>query len=123
MTKDPETKEFMMIIQLADQGNLRHILSNDFNNFLWINKIDLLRYSAQDLKSLHELGYFHKDFHSGNILKEGISGYSYISDFGLSGPSNEPKSDNKTCGVLPYIAPEVLNGDHIQYHLIFIVLV
>ncbi|RGB25052.1 kinase-like domain-containing protein, partial [Rhizophagus diaphanus] len=38
---------------------------------------------------------------------------SYISDFGLSGPSNEQKSSdsNKIVGVLPYIAPEVLNGE------------
>src|SRR5881394_1489827 len=60
--------------------------------------------------NLHKLGYFHKDFHSGNILKDELHG-SYVSDFGLSGPSNEQKSDDKICGVLPYIAPEVLNGD------------
>ncbi|RGB28008.1 kinase-like domain-containing protein, partial [Rhizophagus diaphanus] len=69
--------------------------------------------SAMDLKNLHELGYFHKDFHSGNILI--INGESYISDFGLSGPSNEQRLDNKIYGVLPYIAPEVLNGK--QYTL------
>ncbi|RGB27422.1 kinase-like domain-containing protein, partial [Rhizophagus diaphanus] len=62
----------------------------------------------QDLESLHKLGYFHKDFHSGNILNIGVT--SYISDFGLSGPSNERKLD-KIYGVLPYIAPEVLNGE------------
>src|SRR5205814_8881423 len=62
-----------------------------------------------DIKNLHKLGYSHNDFHSGNILKCGPS--SYISDFGLSGPPNEQKSDDKICGVLPYIAPEVLNGE------------
>ena len=36
---------------------------------------------------------------------------SYISDFGLSGPANEQKSDDEVYGVLPYIAPEVLNGE------------
>jgi len=56
MTKDPKTKEFMMIIQLADQGNLRHILSSNFNNTLWIDKIRLLDHSATDLKNLHKLG-------------------------------------------------------------------
>ncbi|POG63361.1 kinase-like domain-containing protein [Rhizophagus irregularis DAOM 181602=DAOM 197198] len=81
MTKDPETKEFIMITQFAEKGNLRSFLSS----------------------------YFHKDFHSGNILL--IDDWSYISDFGLSGSSNEQKSDNKICGVLPYIAPEVLNGE------------
>jgi serine/threonine protein kinase len=105
----------MMIIQLADQGNLRCILSNNYNNILWKEKLHLLLNIAEDLKSLHGLGYFHKDFHSGNILqnydKDFYNNYTYISDFGLSGPSNEQKSDDKICGVLPYIAPEVLNGE------------
>ncbi|RGB29611.1 hypothetical protein C1646_766421 [Rhizophagus diaphanus] len=34
LTKDLETKEFMMIIQFADEGNLRSILSNNFNNIM-----------------------------------------------------------------------------------------
>ena len=98
MTKDLKTNEFMMIMQLADQGNLRHILSNNFKNILWKSKIELLSDSANDLKKLHQLRYFHKDFHSGNILQlkynETLNS-SYISDFGLSEPSDEQKSDNK----------------------------
>ncbi|RGB27983.1 kinase-like domain-containing protein [Rhizophagus diaphanus] len=111
ITKDPETEEIMMIMQYADDGNLRNILSSNFNKILWNNKIYYLNMIALDLKNLHELGYFHKDFHSGNILN--ISDDSYISDFGLSRPSNEQKSSdsNKIVGVLAYIAPEVLNGE------------
>ncbi|PKC61429.1 kinase-like protein [Rhizophagus irregularis] len=97
---DPETKEFMMIIQFANEGNLSGILSNNFNNIMWRNKINYLTNILIDLQDLHELGYCHKDFHS-----------AYISDFGLSGPANEQKSDDKIVyGVMPYIAPEVLNG-------------
>src|SRR5947208_1216825 len=44
------------------------------------------------------------------MLRNSIGG-SFVSDFGLSGPSNKQKSDDKICGVLPYIAPEVLNGE------------
>src|SRR6266487_2701163 len=98
MTKDPETKEFMMIIKFADEGNLRSSLSNNFNNILWRKKIDLLWDASRNLRKLHELGYFHKDFHSGNILQIRFnteSNESYISDFGLSGPSNEQKSKDK----------------------------
>ncbi|PKK66108.1 kinase-like protein [Rhizophagus irregularis] len=114
MTKDLKTQEFMMIVQFADQGNLRNILSNNFNNILWKDKITYLFELTMDLRNLHGLGYLHKDLHSGNILQ--ISDNSkinncYISDFGLSRPSNEQISDNKICGVLPYIAPEVLNGE------------
>src|ERR1700742_4499782 len=98
MTKDPETQEFMMIMHFADQGNLRHVLSSNFNNILWNNKILLLLNLTVDLKNLHDLGYSHKDFHSGNILKESENDYSFISDFGLSGPPNEQKPDDKICG-------------------------
>ncbi|CAB4443313.1 unnamed protein product [Rhizophagus irregularis] len=114
ITKDTKTEEFMMIIQLADQGNLRSILSSNFNNIFWNEKLEVLYEIVYDLKNLHELGYFHKDLHSGNILQNSNvinNNTTYVSDFGLSGQSNEQKSDDKICGVLPYIAPEVLNGE------------
>ncbi|RGB38667.1 kinase-like domain-containing protein [Rhizophagus diaphanus] len=87
ISKDPETEEIMMVMQYADEGNLRNILSINFNNIVWKEKIGYLYWSAMDLKNLHKLGYFHKDFHSGNIL------------------------NICSVGVLPYIAPEVLNGE------------
>src|SRR5215469_340306 len=93
MTKDPETEEFMMIMQFADNGNLRSILLKNFSNILWSEKMELLQFAALDIKNLHELGYFHKDFHSGNILQSECA--SYISDFGLSGAANEAKSKDK----------------------------
>ncbi|GES87642.1 kinase-like domain-containing protein [Rhizophagus clarus] len=68
MTKDPKTKEFIMIMQFADKGNLRSILSSNFNNIAWNLKIFYLYESAIDLRNLHSMGFFHKDFHSGNIL-------------------------------------------------------
>jgi serine/threonine protein kinase len=107
----------MMIIQFADKGNLRSILSSNFNNIMWEDKILYLEGMLVDIRSLHKLGCCHKDFHSGNILKVGI--YSpYISDFGLSGPANEQKSDDKVYGVMPYIAPEVLNGEPYTSYII-----
>ncbi|POG79155.1 kinase-like domain-containing protein [Rhizophagus irregularis DAOM 181602=DAOM 197198] len=112
ITKDTKTKEFMMIIELANQGNLRSVLSNDFNNIFWNEKLSILSNMIFDLKGLHKLGYFHKDLHSGNVLQDNEHNeHSYISDFGLSRPSNEPRSYDKIYGVLPYIAPEVLNGE------------
>jgi serine/threonine protein kinase len=72
-------------------------------------KLNILYWITNNLKYLHKLGgYFHKDFHSGNIIQ---TVDFYISDFGLSGPLNEQKSDDKICGILPYIAPEVLNEE------------
>ena len=104
----------MMIVYFADEGDLRSDLSNNFNNILWRNKIEWLFDISDHLKNLHELGYFHKDFHSGNILRTIRNcgdDVSYISDYRLSGPASEQKSDDKVYGVLPYIAPEGLNGE------------
>ncbi|CAB4422464.1 unnamed protein product [Rhizophagus irregularis] len=109
MTMDPETKEFMMIIEFANKGSLSNILSKNFSKLLWKDKIKLLYFVTIDLKNLHELRYLHMDLHSGNILQNGEA--SYISDFGLSGPAGKQKSQDKLYGVLPYIAPEVLNGE------------
>jgi serine/threonine protein kinase len=109
MTKDPETEEFMMVLQFADKENLRSFLSHNFNSILWKEKIMYLENLTFSLKNLHKLGYCHKDLHSGNVLQNDSN--SRITDFGLSGPSNKQKTDDKLCGVLPYIAPEVLNGE------------
>ena len=98
-----------MIVQFAPDGNLRSYLLNNFNNILWEYKITKLFQIIHNLYRLHELRYCHKDFHSGNILQ--VSKTSFISDFGLTGPADEQKSDDKIYGVLPYIAPEVLNGE------------
>ncbi|UZO13214.1 uncharacterized protein OCT59_004718 [Rhizophagus irregularis] len=115
MTKDPVTKEFMMIIEFSERGNLRSVLSKDFNNILWKEKLMFLDKLSFELNGFHKLGYCHKDLHSGNVLQIYLNGYrsnvSCISDFGLSGPLNKQKSDGKICGVLPYVAPEVLNKE------------
>src|SRR6266498_4266804 len=105
MTKD---KEFIMIAEFANEGNFRSILTTKFNEIRWTDKIDTLFSSSFGLRRFHNLGYCHKDFHSGNILQHDHS--SFISDFGLSRPADEQKSNGKVYGVLPYIAPEIMNG-------------
>ncbi|CAI2198812.1 6915_t:CDS:1, partial [Funneliformis geosporum] len=71
-------------------------------------KIEKLCHINEDLTTLQNLGYYHKDFHSGNILQNEVA--SYVSDFGLTGPADKQNLNNKIYGVLLYIAPEVLNG-------------
>ena len=114
ITKDPETKEFMIIIEFASGGSLKNILSNNFKNITWENKIRILGHLTLVLKSMHELGYSHKNLHSGNILIYYDKYQCYfnvkISDFGLSGPTNKQKPSG-IYGILPYIAPEVLIGE------------
>ncbi|RIB07583.1 hypothetical protein C2G38_2273795 [Gigaspora rosea] len=58
-------------------------------------------------------GFTHSDFHSSNILlNQNIDGKikSYIADLGLS-RTKDDVSEGEICGVLPYVAPEVLSKE------------
>src|SRR5688500_10326723 len=109
ITKDPKTNNFMMVMNYAKNGNLRHHLNNDFNLMKWSEKLDTLHRIANGLKQIHDNGLIHHDFHCGNILNH--IGDIYITDLGLCQPADEksPQDENKKIyGVLPYVAPEVL---------------
>ncbi|GES73054.1 kinase-like domain-containing protein [Rhizophagus clarus] len=80
ITKDPKTKEFITILQFGNMGNLRDILSNNFNYILWKDKIKLLHDLVTDLQYAHRLKCFHNDFRSENILRN--NALYFISDFG-----------------------------------------
>jgi serine/threonine protein kinase len=58
--------------------------------------------------------YHHKDIHSGNILNSIYSNNniigSTISDFGLCHHMDQSSTDKTLCGVLPFVAPEILLG-------------
>jgi serine/threonine protein kinase len=62
------------------------------------------------LKDIHQKNLVHHDFHSGNILK-GIDKTScLIADLGLCRPADKQDQKNKVYGVIPYVAPEVLDS-------------
>ncbi|CAI2184795.1 14646_t:CDS:2, partial [Funneliformis geosporum] len=62
---------------------------------------------ADGLSRIHKKSIIHRDFHSGNILIEDND--SKIGDLGLSKSATEA-DDNETYGIIPYMAPEVLQG-------------
>ena len=96
----------MMVLGYAKDGNLRNYFKKDFLNLNWKEKLRMLYKIAINLWYIHKLEFIHKDLHSGNILCD--RNISYISDFGLSQSINN-NSSLSVCGVLPYIAPEVLD--------------
>src|SRR5205814_323248 len=111
ITKDPETNDFMMVMQYIVNGSLRQHLNNNFNSFDWKSKLLHLYRISVGLKNIHESKLIHQDFHCGNILCD--DKYSYITDLGLCKPANVKPSQSgnkKIYGVLPYVAPEVLRG-------------
>ncbi|CAB4421941.1 unnamed protein product [Rhizophagus irregularis] len=112
ITKDPESNNFMMVMDYAKNGSLRQRLNNCFNSMNWIEKLDILRRATIGLADIHNKGLVHHDFHCGNILN-GDNNFTCITDLGLCRPANVIPSqveNKKIYGVLPYVAPEVLKG-------------
>jgi serine/threonine protein kinase len=116
ITKDPESNNFMMVMEYAKNGSLRKHLNNSFNSMNWNRKLSILYKIADGLNEIHKKGLIHHDFHCGNILN--YSNYTLITDLGLCQPANVKPSQNECkelYGVLPYVAPEVLRGkEYIQ---------
>src|SRR5215213_2388017 len=101
ITKDPKTNDFMMVINYATYGNLRHHLNNSFNSMDWVEKLNTLYDITNGLKDIHDNGLIHRDFHCGNILSS-HNNCTCIADLGLCRPANEKPSQN-IYGVLPYV--------------------
>jgi len=107
ITKDPETKDYMLVMEYLDGGDFRSKLETTFKNYEWEEKIRMLWFLASGLDSIHSVGYTHRDLHGGNILfRSGTAGFPCILDFGLY-----PLNSKLLYGILPYIAPEILDGE------------
>jgi len=121
ISQDPITKNYVMVMEYIEDGNLRQYVKNNHKkltspNYKKLNsedKLGKLFSIAQGLEWIHHGGLVHRDLHSGNILNKICNNrgdtMGNITDLGLCRPANE-KDDKKIFGVLPYIAPEVLRG-------------
>ncbi|GBC09414.1 hypothetical protein RclHR1_08840003 [Rhizophagus clarus] len=131
ITRDPQSKEPIMVLAYAKYGNLRNYLKEKFSTLKWENKLNILNFVTLNLQVIHGSQCIHKDLHSGNILLGFSDPLNFkferfglnldnddkfpdtkITDFGLSQFINNSKTSDSTnvCGVLPYIAPEILEG-------------
>ena len=107
VTQDPETKEYMIVMQYANNGSLLSYLDQNINKLTWKDKLRHLSDIAYYLQIVHDVGLIHCDLHGGNIvLNEGLP---LICDLGLSRSVNSRESDSTIRGVLPFIAPEVFH--------------
>ncbi|RHZ85075.1 hypothetical protein Glove_71g38 [Diversispora epigaea] len=114
ITRDPETREYIMVLDYMNGGNLRDYLKNNFNKIDWKLKLYYLEKLTSNFNRIHKLDIIHHDFHPGNILSYNFKkNLLYISDFGLSKLIEQNVKNSEKInifGVLPYIAPEVLSG-------------
>src|SRR5688572_28388120 len=109
ISQDPNTKEYALVMRYAFRGDFKKDLKS--NGTIWNDKIKRLYDIISSLSTFHREKLTHGDLHSGNILYFDYLSQAMITDLGLSGSTDqETSSENGIIGVLPYIAPEVLNG-------------
>ena len=96
-------------MRYANDGSLTDFITKEFKDLKWKHKIEILYSIISGLNIIHQEKLVHHDFHSGNILhSNNLPQKMMIADLGLSAPADQEPSS--IVGVLPYIAPEVLNG-------------
>jgi serine/threonine protein kinase len=120
----------MMVMNYAKLGSLRKVLRErgkrlhktkkrmyrleNFNLELyfwkWRYKMRILECIAAGLYKIHRKGFIHRDLHIGNIVC--FRDTTCITDMGLCKPANYNEVGNNIFGVLSYLAPEILRGQH-----------
>jgi serine/threonine protein kinase len=91
ITQDPETKNYVMILDYAENGSLRNYLNARYNELSWYNKIGCLYNIAFGLENIHDNEIIHRDLHVGNISTD-YSG-NYITDMWLCKPADYYSSE------------------------------
>ncbi|GBC10021.1 hypothetical protein RclHR1_09290004 [Rhizophagus clarus] len=87
-TKNPDTLNYMAVIDYANNGNLRGNLTKIIEN-KWDQKLFMLYKIITGLNVIHRRNLIHCDFHDGNILnhkRNDIVDEIVISDLGLCQP-------------------------------------
>src|SRR5437764_4378355 len=86
VTQNPETKEYMIVMQYANNGSLLSYLNQNINKLTWMDKLQHLMDIVYNLRRIHRTGLVHCDLHGGNIVlhdnKRKIE--PFICDLGLS---------------------------------------
>ncbi|EXX57691.1 polo kinase CDC5 [Rhizophagus irregularis DAOM 197198w] len=117
--KDPESDDYILVMEYASGGDLHKKLQRKFTDFKWFNslnnwynylknnKLEILQDISKGLKYIHDNKFIHRDFHSGNIFS---ANNWKIGDLGLAQSENSESPNNEIYGVIPYIAPEIFKG-------------
>ncbi|KAF0445078.1 kinase-like protein [Gigaspora margarita] len=97
-----------MILQYANDGNLREYLKTNFKRLKWTDKLYFAKNIALGLLFLHENKIVHRDLHSKNILIH--EKQPKIADFGLSKQINEMSMTSNSIihGMPAYVEPQCL---------------
>ncbi|GES87496.1 kinase-like domain-containing protein [Rhizophagus clarus] len=106
ISQDPETKNYIMVLEYAMNKDLRNYLDINYNTLSWSDKFLRFCHIAAGLVDIHRNELIHRDLHIGNVL---VSNYTKITDMRLCKPASD-NAKNNIYGVLSYVAPEILRG-------------
>ncbi|CAB4381565.1 unnamed protein product [Rhizophagus irregularis] len=115
ITKDP-TSCYMFVIRYYKNGNLYSYLDETMGILCWRDIVDMLWSISAGLHVIHEHNLVHGHLHGGNVLVENEmdSIDTKITDTGLHGPFgpfDKQIPSQHVYGVIPFVAPEVFNGN------------
>lgn len=106
ISQAPDSGNYIMVMDYMEDGNLRQYLQRKGKELGFKDKLKKLHDIASKLHRVHEKDLVHKDFHPGNILLSYSS--CCIADLGLCRPASSQFKEGGVYGILPYVAPEVL---------------
>ncbi|GES88113.1 kinase-like domain-containing protein [Rhizophagus clarus] len=72
ITQHPDTKEYMMVLNFCNKGNLRNYINKSKKYISYKTKIGYLQKIARGLSDIHNAEKVHKDFHSAIKICNGL---------------------------------------------------
>jgi serine/threonine protein kinase len=103
----------MFVMRYYKNGNLYSYLEESMGVICWRDIVDMLWSVSMGLNFIHEHDLIHGHLHGGNVLIESEmdSIDAKIADTGLHGPVDKRVSSQQIYGVVPFVAPEIFNGN------------
>ncbi|CAB4441600.1 unnamed protein product [Rhizophagus irregularis] len=105
ITKFPNSDNYVMVMNYYKEGTLYDYLQSHQSRINLKDKIYFIYRICFALYRIHSNDYVHRDLHSKNILL--LTNRCLISDLGLCGPAENNLAG--AYGVLPYMAPELID--------------